>query len=251
MKTIIKKKYGQDSCNVGDEGGFAPPVKDCEEALDVIMDAVKQAGYESKCKVTADMAAKEFHQEGKYNLDFKHDSGRAEMNKTVDEMVAYYKSLASKYPFASIEDPFSQDDEDPIEAYAKLYQDAGAELQIIGDNLVGTNYKRVLAMQELSGVSGRVSCNAMSLKVGAAGTVSETIKAAKAGSDNGWDMIVSHVSGETEDSFIADLAVGIRATSIKTGAPCRSERMAKYNQLLRIEEELGPQCWYGTPASSK
>merc|ERR1712038_1021952 len=165
-----------------------------------------------------------------YDLDFKNPDSAPEMKKSVPELIEYYKSWLSKYPFVSIEDPFDQDDWD---AY-KMFMDAvGSSQQIVGDDLLVTNPTRVKKALEVG------ACNALLLKVNQIGSITEAIEAATMSQAAGWGVMVSHRSGETEDSFIADLVVGLRAGQIKTGAPCRSERLAKYNQLLRIEEELG------------
>jgi len=238
LKGVIKKKYGQDACNVGDEGGFAPTVQDNNEALDVLMEAIKKSGHESIVKIGTDVAASEFWKPEikKYDLDFKNPSGSSpEMQKTADEMIAYYQAWFAKYPFVSIEDPFDQDD---WEAYSKFQAAVGHGMQIVGDDLLVTNPVRVRKGIECQ------ACNALLLKVNQIGSITEAIEAATISMDAGWGVMVSHRSGETEDSFIADLVVGLRAGQIKTGAPCRSERLAKYNQLLRIEEELGPLCTY-------
>jgi len=233
LKGVIKKKYGQDACNVGDEGGFAPSVQDNNEALEVLMTAIKQSGHESKVKIATDVAASEFYnaETKKYDLDFKNPSSGDDMKKSADEMIAYYKDWIAKYPFVSIEDPFDQDD---WEAYSKFQAEVGDHTQIVGDDLLVTNPKRVQKALDVK------ACNALLLKVNQIGSVTEAIEAAAMSQFAGWGVMVSHRSGETEDSFIADLVVGLRTGQIKTGAPCRSERLAKYNQLLRIEEELGP-----------
>merc|ERR1740121_1271532 len=235
LKSCIKKKYGQDACNVGDEGGFAPSVQDNDEALDVLMDAIKKAGHEGKVKIGTDVAASEFYKDGKYDLDFKNPNSPPEMKKTASEMIEYYKGWLSKYPFVSIEDPFDQDDWD---AY-KMFMDAvGKDQQIVGDDLLVTNPTRIKKALEVG------ACNALLMKVNQIGSITESIEAATMSQAAGWGVMVSHRSGETEDSFIADLVVGLRTGQIKTGAPCRSERLAKYNQLIRIEEELGPLCTF-------
>merc|ERR1711862_125749 len=235
LKIVIKKKYGQDACNVGDEGGFAPSVQDNNEALDVLMDAIKQSGHEAKIKIATDVAASEFWINGKYDLDFKNKDSPPSMKKTADEMIDYYKDWLAKYPFVSIEDPFDQDD---WAAYSKFNKLCGKDVQIVGDDLLVTNSKRIAKALEVG------ACNALLLKVNQIGSITEAIDAANLSMRNGWGVMVSHRSGETEDSFIADLVVGLRTGEIKTGAPCRIERLAKYNQLLRIEEELGPLASY-------
>jgi len=235
LKGCIKKKYGQDACNVGDEGGFAPSVQDNNEALDVLMDAIKQSGHEAKVKIATDVAASEFWINGKYDLDFKNPNSPPEMKMTGDELASYYKKWLEKYPLVSIEDPFDQDD---WPAYSKFQADVGGSVQIVGDDLLVTNPKRVAKALDCS------ACNALLLKVNQIGSITESIEAANMAMRAGWGVMVSHRSGETEDSFIADLVVGLRTGQIKTGAPCRSERLSKYNQLLRIEEELGPKAVY-------
>mmetsp|Transcript_39146 Transcript_39146/g.94017 ORF Transcript_39146/g.94017 Transcript_39146/m.94017 type:complete len:448 (+) Transcript_39146:64-1407(+) len=238
LKGVIKKKYGQDACNVGDEGGFAPSVQDNSEALDVLMQAIEQSGHKDKVRIGTDVAASEFWVADSkvYDLDFKNPDSPPEMKKTGEELIAYYKDWIQKYPaFVSIEDPFDQDD---WEAYGKLTAEIGKDIQIVGDDLLVTNPKRIEKAKETSAV------NALLLKVNQIGSVTESIDAAKMCFEYGWGVMVSHRSGETEDTFIADLVVGLRTGEIKTGAPCRSERLAKYNQLLRIEEELGSNCTY-------
>merc|ERR1712070_405212 len=226
LKSVIKKKYGQDACNVGDEGGFAPSVQDNNEALDVLMEAIKKSGHEAKIKIATDVAASEFLVNGKYDLDFKNPNSPDSMKLTADQLMDYYKAWFAKYPFVSIEDPFDQDD---WKAYSKFQAIMGDSMQIVGDDLLVTNPKRVQKALDCS------ACNALLLKVNQIGSITESIEAANMSMRNGWGVMVSHRSGETEDSFIADLVVGLRTGQIKTGAPCRSERLAKYNQLLRIE----------------
>jgi enolase len=237
LKSVIKKKYGQDACNVGDEGGFAPNVQDNNEALDVLMEAIEKAGHTSKVKIGTDVAASEFFvaDTKMYDLDFKNPDSPPEMKKSAKELIEYYKAWLNKYPFVSIEDPFDQDDWD---AYKMFMDEVGKTQQIVGDDLLVTNPNRIKKALEVG------ACNALLLKVNQIGSISEAIEAATMSQDNGWGVMVSHRSGETEDSFIADLVVGLRTGQIKTGAPCRSERLAKYNQLLRIEEELGPLATY-------
>lgn len=238
LKSVIKTKYGQDACNVGDEGGFAPNVQDNNDALDILMEALQKSGHADKVKIGTDVAASEFWKPDikKYDLDFKNPNGSSpDMLKSADEMIEYYKAWIGKYPFVSIEDPFDQDD---WEAYSKFQAAVGQSMQIVGDDLLVTNPTRVKTALE------KKACNALLLKVNQIGSITEAIEAATMSMDAGWGVMVSHRSGETEDSFIADLVVGLRAGQIKTGAPCRSERLAKYNQLLRIEEELGSLCSY-------
>merc|ERR1719271_256602 len=235
LKGVIKKKYGQDACNVGDEGGFAPSVQDNNEALEVLMDAINKSGHAAKIKIATDVAASEFWINGKYDLDFKNPQSPPEMKMDADQLIEYYKVWLNKYPLVSIEDPFDQDD---WAAYSKFMRQVGDKVQIVGDDLLVTNPKRVQKALDCS------ACNALLLKVNQIGSITEALEAANMSMRAGWGVMVSHRSGETEDSFIADLVVGLRTGQIKTGAPCRSERLSKYNQLLRIEEELGPLCTY-------
>merc|ERR1719183_2084169 len=237
LKKCIKKKYGQDACNVGDEGGFAPSVQANEEALDVLVEAINKSGHAEKVKIATDVAASEFYNKDTkmYDLDFKNKDSPPEMKKTAAELTEVYKGWISKYPFVSIEDPFDQDD---WEAYTACMESIGKDQQIVGDDLLVTNPKRIAAALE------KKACNALLLKVNQIGSVTESIEAATMAQKAGWGVMVSHRSGETEDSFIADLVVGLRTGQIKTGAPCRSERLAKYNQLIRIEEELGKDCTF-------
>jgi enolase len=237
LKGVIKKKYGQDACNVGDEGGFAPSVQDNTEALDVLMDALKKSGHEGKIKIATDVAASEFYNADTklYDLDFKNPASPADMKKTAAQLGDIYKEWIAKYPLVSIEDPFDQDDWD---AYTSFMQAVGKHQQIVGDDLLVTNPNRIKKAFDVG------ACNALLCKVNQIGSISESIEAVTMCQRAGWGVMVSHRSGETEDSFIADLVVGLRTGEIKTGAPCRSERLAKYNQLIRIEEELGPLAKY-------
>jgi enolase len=226
LKKIIKEKYGQDAVNVGDEGGFAPNIQDNKEGLELLKKAIDNAGYTGKVRIGMDVAASEFFKDGKYDLNFKGDKPEL---KTGDEMIELYKNFVNQYNLISIEDPFDQDD---WESYTKLTAAVGKQVQIVGDDLLVTNPKRIK-----DGIAKK-ACNALLLKVNQIGTVSEAIQACKDSQNAGWGVMVSHRSGETEDNFIADLVVGLHTGQIKTGAPCRSERLSKYNQLMRIEEEL-------------
>jgi enolase len=234
LKSVIKAKYGQDACNVGDEGGFAPNIGSNIEGLDLIKEAIDKAGYTGKMKIGMDVAASEFYTEDKkYDLNFKVQPNDGSQKKTGEEMVAFYEKICQDYPIISIEDPFDQDD---FEHTGILT--AKDMCQVVGDDLLVTNPKRVKTAIE------QKACNALLLKVNQIGSVSESIEAVGMSKDAGWGVMASHRSGETEDTFIADLAVGLSTGQIKTGAPCRSERLAKYNQLLRIEEELGKDAVY-------
>jgi len=234
LKVLVKEKYGQGAVNVGDEGGFAPNTQDANQALDLLKAAIEKAGYVGKVRIGMDVAASEFYDgvKKKYDLAFK---SKTPVWKSGDEMVSYYAQLVKEYDIVSIEDPFDQDD---FESYTKLTKVIGKDIQIVGDDLLVTNTKRIKMAIE------KKACNALLLKVNQIGSVSESIAACKMAQSAGWGVMVSHRSGETEDSFIADLVVGLGTGQIKTGAPCRSERLAKYNQLLRIEEEIGKSAKY-------
>ncbi|TVU09367.1 hypothetical protein EJB05_42838 [Eragrostis curvula] len=229
LKGIIKAKYGQDACNVGDEGGFAPNVQDNREGLVLLMDAIEKAGYTGKIKIGMDVAASEFlTKDGSYDLNFKNQPNDGAHVLSAQRLGDLYKEFVKDFPIVSIEDPFDQDD---WSSWASLQ--SSVDIQIVGDDLLVTNPKRIAEAID------KKACNALLLKVNQIGTVTESIQAALDSKAAGWGVMVSHRSGETEDNFIADLAVGLASGQIKTGAPCRSERLAKYNQLLRIEEELG------------
>ena len=233
LKGIIKKKYGQDACNVGDEGGFAPNIGSNEEGLNLVNQAIEAAGYTGKVKVGMDVAASEFLKDGKYDLDFKNKASDGSKALTGAALIDLYKQFCRDYPIITIEDPFDQDD------WAEWTAFTGAGLcQVVGDDLLVTNPKRVKEAIE------KKACNALLLKINQIGTITESIEAVRLAKEAGWGVMASHRSGETEDSFIADLAVGLATGQIKTGAPCRSERLAKYNQLLRIEAELGADAAY-------
>merc|ERR1712180_33427 len=224
LKSLTKKKFGQDATNVGDEGGFAPNILVNSDALDLIVEAVEKAGYTGKIGIAMDVAASEFWNNDlqKYDLDFKNDD-KGDVNDqqrylTPTQLADLYCSFVDKYPIVSIEDPFDQDDWD---GYVAFTSRIGQTTQVVGDDLLVTNPTRIQTALD------KKACNALLLKVN------------QMSLSNQWGVMVSHRSGETEDSFIADLVVGLKTGQIKTGAPCRSERLAKYNQLLRIEEQLG------------
>ncbi|MCO5558307.1 hypothetical protein L7F22_011886 [Adiantum nelumboides] len=229
LKGITKKKYGQDACNVGDEGGFAPNIQDNREGLILLVDAIEKAGYTGKVKIGMDVAASEFlTKNGKYDLDFKEQPNDGSNILSGEALGNLYKGFVKDFPIVSIEDPFDQDD---WNSWAGLQ--GAVDIQLVGDDLLVTNPKKIAE------AIGKKACNALLLKVNQIGSVTESIQAALDSKAAGWGVMVSHRSGETEDTFIADLSVGLASGQIKTGAPCRSERLAKYNQLLRIEEELG------------
>lgn len=228
LKNVIKGKFGLDATSVGDEGGFAPNILSNKEALELIKVAIEKAGYVGKIEIGMDVAASEFHKDGKYDLDFKNPNSNPADYLTPDKLADLYREFVADYPVVSIEDPFDQDHWDAWSAFL-----ASVSIQIVGDDLTVTNPKRIATAVE------KKACNCLLLKVNQIGSVTEAIQAHLLAKKNGWGTMVSHRSGETEDSFIADLVVGLCTGQIKTGAPCRSERLAKYNQILRIEEELG------------
>lgn len=230
LKGVIKSQYGQDATNVGDEGGFAPNIQDNREGLELLKTAINKAGYEGKFKIAMDCAASEFYKESDnaYDLDFKNKDSDKSKWLQGSALTDLYLSFIKEYGVASIEDAFDQDD---WANWVDLTSKAG--IQIVGDDLTVTNPKRIKTAIE------KKACNCLLLKVNQIGSVTESIRACNMAQEAGWGVMVSHRSGETEDTFIADLVVGLRTGQIKTGAPCRSERLAKYNQLLRIEEELG------------
>ncbi|HHI03994.1 MAG TPA: phosphopyruvate hydratase [Candidatus Woesearchaeota archaeon] len=223
LKRLVSKKYGMSG--VGDEGGFAPRINNAFDALELITKAIKKSGHEKNIRIALDPAASEFYKDGKYVI---------EKTLTGGEMVDYYAELVKKYPIISIEDPFDQDDFEP---YTELTRKIGSKIQIVGDDLLVTNTERIRKAVDLK------LCNALLLKPNQIGTVTEAIDAANLAFKSGWNVMVSHRSGETEDSFIADLATGLGCGQIKLGAPCRGERTCKYNQLLRIEEQLGKRAY--------
>ena len=231
MGKIAKKKFGR--VFIGDEGGFAPSIQTAEEALDMIVEAIEAAGYTGKVKIAMDCASSEFYKADakKYDLDYKNENG-SDSSKwlTSDQLGDLYKSWFKKYPFVSIEDPFAEDD---WEAWTDF--NTSSDSQVVGDDLTVTNPIFIKKAIETK------ACNALLLKVNQIGTLSESLKAAKDAQDGGWSVMVSHRSGETEDVTIADLSVGLRSGQIKSGAPARTDRVAKYNQLLRIEKEIQQQ----------
>lgn len=238
LMKVIKKKYGLNATNVGDEGGFAPPVADAGDALQLLQDAIKSAGHSSIVKLGLDCAASEFYNEStqKYDLNFKDEKlSKSVPHLTSAQLFKYYEEYAKKFSIVSIEDPFDQDD---WEGYQHMNKVLGKDHQVVGDDLLVTNQKRITTAIQKN------ACNALLLKVNQIGTITESIQAYEMSRANGWGVMVSHRSGETEDDFIADLVVGLSTGQIKTGAPCRSERLAKYNQLIRIEEQLGNKAVY-------
>lgn len=220
LKTLLEKEYGKNAINVGDEGGFAPPLSNHKQPIELILKAAEKAGYLNKVKIGLDIAASEFYKNKHYYFEGK--------TRTSAQMLGIYENLVKTYPIVSIEDPF---DQEAFNDFAELKKILKKKIQIVGDDILTTNPERIkIAVKQ-------DSCSALLLKINQIGTLTESFKAAKLAFRNSWNVMVSHRSGETNDSFIADLAVGIRAGQIKAGAPCREERLAKYNQLLRIEEQ--------------
>ncbi|MBP8948054.1 MAG: phosphopyruvate hydratase [Candidatus Promineofilum sp.] len=227
-KVLSKKGY---ATTVGDEGGFAPSVSANSEALDLILEAIREAGYTTgeQIMLAMDPAATEFYEDGKYHLKVEGKS------LTGREMVDFWESWVDKYPIISIEDGLAEDDWDN---WALMVERLGDRLQIVGDDLLVTNVKRIHTALD------RKAANSLLCKVNQIGTLTEAIESVTLVQRNGWTAVASHRSGETEDATIADLAVALNAGQIKTGAPARSDRIAKYNQLLRIEEDLGDSAIY-------
>ena len=229
LKTVLKsRKLGT---NVGDEGGFAPSLKSNEDAVEVILAAIEKAGRKpgKDCWLALDPAASEFYKNGKYVL------AKEGVTLTSAEMVDYYARWTSKYPIISIEDGLAEDD---WEGWKLLNKKIGKKVQLVGDDLYTTNTKRLSR-----GISEK-SSNSILIKVNQIGTLTETLAAIEMAQRAGWTAVISHRSGETEDTTIADLSVALNTGFIKAGAPCRSERVAKYNRLLQIEEELGSSAYY-------
>ena len=229
LKKVLKSKGY--STGVGDEGGFAPSLKSNEEAVELIIEAVQKAGYEPgrDIFVALDPAASEVFEDGKYVLK---KEGRTLSGA---EMVDFYEDWVDKYPIISIEDGLAEDDWD---AWVLMHERLGGRLQIVGDDLLVTNVERLKLGIE------RKAANSILIKLNQIGTLTETLAAIEMAKRAGWTAVVSHRSGETEDTTISDLVVAVNAGQIKTGAPCRSDRVAKFNQLLRIEEELGSMARY-------
>ena len=223
-KTLKSKNF---NINVGDEGGVAPNFSSTNQAMDYIMQAIENSGFQPDVdvQIALDSAASEFFHDGLYSIDGT--------KKNASEMIEFYRKLASEYPIVSIEDPLSEED---WSGWVELTSELGGNIQIVGDDLFVTNKKRLL-----QGIQQKAA-NAILTKPNQIGTLSETFETINTAKDHGYNVIISHRSGETEDTTIADLAVAVRAKYIKTGAPARGERIAKYNQLIRIEEELLNNC---------
>jgi len=228
LKSILKK--GGNSTNVGDEGGFAPNFHSCREALDTIIAAIQAAGYKpgDQVSIGLDVASSEFYKDGVYKFEGQ--------NLSADQMIEFYEKLIADYPIISIEDALAEEDWD---GWKKLTEKIGGKCQLVGDDLFVTNPTRLA-----KGIENGVA-NAILIKVNQIGSLTETLRAIKMAQDAKYGVVISHRSGETEDTTIADLAVATNAGQIKTGSMSRTDRMAKYNQLIRIEEQLGASAKYG------
>lgn len=227
LKKLLKDKFGHMAIQVGDEGGFVPPLNNVNERLDFILRAIEELGYGKEFTFAIDAAASEFYQNGNYKILEKEYSS--------SELTDFYSELCNTFPLVSIEDGLAEDD---LEGWSLLTSKIGNKIQIVGDDLLVTNVDRIKKAVELK------ACNALLIKVNQVGTVSETIDAFNLAKKNKWNNIVSQRSGCTEETFYADLVVGLGANQFKYGAPARTDRNAKYNQLIRIEEELGRKAKY-------
>ncbi len=225
LKGRLQKTYGKTSINVGDEGGFAPPVKTPEEALEALLGAIQEAGYSDEVKIGMDVASSTFYKDGSYRV--------AGVDYSTDELIELYRELIAAYPIISIEDPIQEEDYEGFVKATKLLP-----VQVVGDDLFVTNSKRLARGIEMG------ACNALLWKVNQIGTLTEALEAANLARSNKYGVMASHRSGDTEDPWVADLSVGIGCGQIKSGAPARGERTAKYNQLLRIEEWLDTKAKY-------
>ncbi|MEM3712763.1 MAG: phosphopyruvate hydratase [Thermoproteota archaeon] len=231
LKNVIVKKYGRSSINVGDEGGFAPPLNLSEQALELLSMAIEETGYSSaEVLLGIDAASSSFYDSssGKYKIDGK--------DLTEGELLDYYIELASRFKLKSIEDPFEEND---FKSFAEITKKIGSRVQIVGDDLFVTNRERLI-----NGIRNGAA-NALLFKLNQCGSLTESLDTFKTAVENKYRVIVSHRSGETEDTYISDIAVALNAGQIKTGAPCRGERTAKYNRLLRIHDRLGSKAKYG------
>jgi enolase len=227
LKKKLKERFGNSAIHVGDEGGFVPPLKSVDDRLEFIMEAIEELGYTEEFALGIDAAASEFYHDGKYRILKKEYS--------VEELSDFYGELCERFKLVSIEDGFSEDD---WTAWNTLESKLGEKIQIVGDDLLVTNVTRIKKAMEMD------ACNALLLKLNQIGTVSEALDAFRLARKAGWNVIVSHRSGSTEETFFADLVVGLDAGQFKYGAPARSERTCNYNQLLRIEEALGRKAVY-------
>jgi enolase len=227
LKKHLKEKFGNSATLVGDEGGFVPPLKSVDERLKFMSEAIEELGYTKEFGLAIDAAASEFYYNGRYNImEKEYSSG---------ELANFYSEMCEKFRIISIEDGLSEDD---WAGWTNMKSELGKKIQIVGDDLLVTNVERIRKAIKLD------ACNALLLKLNQIGTVTEALDAFKLAREAGWNVIVSHRSGSTEETFFADLVVGLDAGQFKYGAPARSERTCNYNQLLRIEEELGGKAKY-------
>jgi len=227
LKKNLKEKFGSPAILVGDEGGFVPPLKSVDERLKFMSEAIEELGYTKEFGLGIDAASSEFYSKGRYSI--------MEKDYSSGELTDFYSDLCEKFRIISIEDGLSEDDWD---GWIKLKSELGKKIQIVGDDLLVTNVERIKKAIKLD------ACNALLMKLNQIGTVTEALAAFRSARDAGWNVIVSHRSGSTEETFFADLVVGLDAGQFKYGAPARSERTCNYNQLLRIEEELGGKAKY-------
>jgi enolase len=227
LKAVIQSTHGRQATNVGDEGGFAPPITKTRDALELLLHAISDAGYSAgkDVYVGMDAASSEFYEEGSYLLDGE--------TKSPGELIDFYLQLTSEFPIIYLEDPFEQED---FEHTAELTKKIGNRVEVVGDDIFVTSIARLKMGIEAG------AANALLMKVNQIGSLTEALEASKLALKNQYHVVTSHRSGETEDSTIADVAVALNCGQIKTGAPCRGERTAKYNRLLRIEEELRPRA---------
>lgn len=233
LKKVITRKFGSSATGIGDEGGFAPPISQPHEAFDLLVTAVEECGYTNKIKYAMDPASSEFFKNGNYDIGFKGKTPDVQSPKQLQNL---YNHLIDKYPIILLEDPFAEDDWETWTEFNK-----NCKIELVGDDLLVTNTERVQEASE------KKACNSMLLKVNQIGTVTEAIAAANMAFGLGWGVFVSHRSGETTDDFIADITVGLRTGHLKSGSPCRGERVVKYNRLMDIEAELiaaGEPCIY-------
>ena len=231
LKSILQERHMTTS--VGDEGGFAPDLSTDEEALELIVSAVERAGYstESEFKIAIDAAASEWAEDDGYRLP------KSGISKTTDELINYWENLCERFPIFSIEDPLGEND---FDGFKRLTDRIGDKIQIVGDDLFVTNPERLRSGIEVG------AANSILIKVNQIGTLTDTLEAIETAHKAGYTAVISHRSGETEDTTIADIAVAVNAGQIKTGAPARTDRTAKYNRLIRIEEELGNAAAFGS-----
>jgi enolase len=225
LRVQLQESYGKAAINVGDEGGFAPPMTRPEDALEALDRAIQESGYYDEVRLAMDVAASTFYKDGAYTIAGKQYS--------TGEMIEYYRELVAAYPIVSIEDPLQEED---FEGFTEATR--ALPVQVVGDDLFVTNPMRLR-----KGIEAHAA-NALLWKVNQVGTLTEALEAAEIATKNGYAVMASHRSGDTEDPFLADLAVGIGCGQMKSGAPARGERTAKYNRLLRIEEMLGERAKY-------